>query len=75
MEQQKLEDIRKRDVFGTLWITKDARGREVVNGEIDNQFVYGYINEVEVKRGVNKGKRMKNIKLYKKQNVLKQNAL
>lgn len=65
----------KKEVYGTLWISRDEKGREVVSGNIGETLVYGYINEVEIKKGKNKGKKMKNIKIYKKQNILKQTQL
>lgn len=58
------EKVEARKPIGTLWIGTDLQGRQTVSGEIENKRVYGYINEVTVKRGKNIGKKVKNIKIY-----------
>lgn len=54
----------KKEVIGTLWVSTDKQGRTVVSGKIREESMYGYVNEVDIKKGKNAGKKGKNIKLY-----------
>lgn len=69
------EETKTKNVFGTLWINKDAKGNTIINGVVGEKEVYGYINDVTIKNGKRAGQKAQNIKLYEKSKALKQDKL